>query len=51
MGEIRAEDISKDRSHIFGAAACYLAFVIGCGIRWGFLQHMKKVNPYHPGLL
>ena len=51
MGEIRDEDISKDRKHVFGAAGIYLAFVLGCGIRWAYLQRMKKTNPYHPGLL
>lgn len=50
MGEIKDSDMKKDRTHIFIAAALYLCFVIGCGIRWGFLQHVKKTNPYHPGL-
>ena len=50
MGEIKEDDIPETRGHMFGAAGLYLAFVLGCGARFIFLQRQKKTNPTHPGL-
>ena len=50
MDAIKDADITPNRINICIAAAMYLGFVIGCGIRWAYLQRMKRINPHHPGL-
>lgn len=42
MGEVKEADVGKDQTAIFIAAGIYGAFVLGCGIRFGWLLKKRR---------
>ena len=42
MGEVKEADVGKDQTAIFIAAGIYGAFVLGCGVRFGWLLKKRR---------